>query len=92
MSRTADFGAPPAAGLLPHAWAASEAERTAAHAHAVHRLARGGDPKAYALPKPLAKTQDAALRTGCDFSFAGLKSAVRPTPSPARPTFVSTIA
>jgi tRNA A37 threonylcarbamoyltransferase TsaD len=46
-------------------------------------LARGGDPKAYALPKPLAKTQDAALRTGCDFSFAGLKSAVRPTPTPS---------
>jgi N6-L-threonylcarbamoyladenine synthase len=38
---------------------------------AVERLARQGDPKRFALPRPLAG------RPGCDFSFAGLKTAVR---------------
>jgi N6-L-threonylcarbamoyladenine synthase len=30
-----------------------------------------------ALPKPLSKTRDEALRKGCDMSFAGLKTAVQ---------------
>ena len=38
---------------------------------AVERLARGGNPKRFALPRPLSG------RPGCDFSFAGLKTAVR---------------
>ena len=37
----------------------------------IERAARGGDPKRYALPRPLLG------REGCDFSFSGLKSAVR---------------
>ena len=38
---------------------------------AVERLAKGGDPRRYPLPRPLLG------RSGCDFSFAGLKTAVR---------------
>ncbi|ADM08678.1 Glycoprotease (M22) metalloprotease [Parvularcula bermudensis HTCC2503] len=38
---------------------------------AVEAAARGGDPGAYALPQPLAG------RPGCDFSFSGLKTAIR---------------
>lgn len=38
---------------------------------AVERLARKGDPACFSLPRPLAG------RPGCDFSFAGLKTAVR---------------
>ncbi len=38
---------------------------------AVEKLAREGDPARFALPRPLAG------RPGCDFSFAGLKTAVR---------------
>jgi N6-L-threonylcarbamoyladenine synthase len=38
---------------------------------AVERLARSGDPARFALPRPLAGTP------GCDFSFSGLKTAVR---------------
>ena len=37
----------------------------------VERAARGGDPRRFALPRPLAG------REGCDFSFSGLKTAVR---------------
>jgi N6-L-threonylcarbamoyladenine synthase len=37
---------------------------------ALERLAREGDPKAVALPRPLLG------RAGCDFSFSGLKTAV----------------
>ncbi|GAB5387972.1 MAG: tRNA (adenosine(37)-N6)-threonylcarbamoyltransferase complex transferase subunit TsaD [Alphaproteobacteria bacterium] len=37
----------------------------------VEKLARDGDPDAYALPRPLKG------RPGCDFSFSGLKTAVR---------------
>ncbi len=40
---------------------------------AVERLARQGDPGRFALPRPLLG------RAGCDFSFAGLKTAVRQT-------------
>ncbi len=38
---------------------------------AVEKLALQGDPARFALPRPLAG------RAGCDFSFAGLKTAVR---------------
>jgi N6-L-threonylcarbamoyladenine synthase len=38
---------------------------------AVERAAHGGDPKGYALPRPMLG------RPGCDFSFSGLKTAVR---------------
>ena len=37
---------------------------------ALERLAAGGDPAAYAFPRPLRG------RAGCDFSFSGLKTAV----------------
>ena len=37
---------------------------------ALERLAMDGDPRAYALPRPLLG------RAGCDFSFSGLKTAV----------------
>lgn len=37
---------------------------------ALERLAREGNPRAYALPRPLMG------REGCDFSFSGLKTAV----------------
>ncbi len=37
----------------------------------VERLARDGDPGAYALPRPMSG------RAGCDFSFSGLKTAVK---------------
>ena len=38
---------------------------------ALERAARGGDPGRFALPRPLKG------RSGCDFSFSGLKTAVR---------------
>jgi N6-L-threonylcarbamoyladenine synthase len=38
---------------------------------AIERVARGGDPARFALPRPLRG------RPGCDFSFAGLKTAIR---------------
>lgn len=38
---------------------------------AVEALARGGDPRRFALPRPLHGTMS------CDFSFSGLKTAVR---------------
>ncbi len=38
---------------------------------AVERAARNGDPKRFALPRPMKG------RPGCDFSFSGLKNAVR---------------
>ena len=37
----------------------------------VERLARGGDARRFALPRPMKG------RAGCDFSFSGLKTAVR---------------
>ena len=43
----------------------------------LERLAREGDADRYKLPKPLSKTRDPTLRANCDFSYAGLKSAVR---------------
>jgi N6-L-threonylcarbamoyladenine synthase len=38
---------------------------------AVERLARQGDPQRFALPRPMWR------KPGCDFSFSGLKTAVR---------------
>jgi len=38
---------------------------------AVERLARDGDPRRFALPRPMWR------KPGCDFSFSGLKTAVR---------------
>jgi N6-L-threonylcarbamoyladenine synthase len=38
---------------------------------AIERAARGGDERRFSLPRPLAG------RPGCDFSFSGLKTAVR---------------
>ncbi|SKA27641.1 N6-L-threonylcarbamoyladenine synthase [Enhydrobacter aerosaccus] len=38
---------------------------------AVERTAKGGDPKRFALPRPMWR------KPGCDFSFSGLKTAVR---------------
>ena len=38
---------------------------------AIERLARGGDPRRFALPRPMLG------QAGCDFSFSGLKTAVR---------------
>jgi N6-L-threonylcarbamoyladenine synthase len=38
---------------------------------AVERLARGGDPLRFSLPRPMWR------KPGCDFSFSGLKTAVR---------------
>merc|ERR1712194_781872 len=43
----------------------------------LEKMAKEGDPDMHTLPKPLSKTRDEALRTGCDFSFSGLKTAVR---------------
>jgi N6-L-threonylcarbamoyladenine synthase len=38
---------------------------------AVERAAQGGDPRRFALPRPMWR------KPGCDFSFSGLKTAVR---------------
>ncbi|MFO1081391.1 MAG: tRNA (adenosine(37)-N6)-threonylcarbamoyltransferase complex transferase subunit TsaD [Reyranellaceae bacterium] len=40
---------------------------------AVERAAQGGDPRRFALPRPMWR------KPGCDFSFSGLKTAVRLT-------------
>ena len=40
---------------------------------AVERAAVGGDPQRFALPRPMWR------KSGCDFSFSGLKTAVRQT-------------
>jgi tRNA N6-adenosine threonylcarbamoyltransferase len=40
---------------------------------AVERAAKGGDPQRFALPRPMWR------KPGCDFSFSGLKTAVRQT-------------
>ena len=40
---------------------------------AVERAAKGGDPHRFTLPRPMWK------KPGCDFSFSGLKTAVRQT-------------
>mmetsp|Transcript_24657 Transcript_24657/g.39600 ORF Transcript_24657/g.39600 Transcript_24657/m.39600 type:complete len:699 (+) Transcript_24657:42-2138(+) len=45
----------------------------------LERLAREGDAEVFgtSLPMPLSKTRDPVLQKGCDFSFSGLKTAVR---------------
>ena len=43
----------------------------------LERMATEGDDTAVPLPKPMSKSKDRALREGRDYSFAGLKSAVR---------------
>jgi N6-L-threonylcarbamoyladenine synthase len=40
---------------------------------AVERAAKGGDPQRFAMPRPMWR------KPGCDFSFSGLKTAVRQT-------------
>jgi tRNA threonylcarbamoyl adenosine modification protein TsaD len=42
----------------------------------LEKLAQKGQPS-FDLPVPLAKTRDQTLQNGCDFSFSGLKTAVR---------------
>eukprot|EP00756_Hemistasia_phaeocysticola_P017198 Hpha_TRINITY_DN15524_c3_g16::TRINITY_DN15524_c3_g16_i1::g.107976::m.107976/K01409/KAE1, tsaD, QRI7; N6-L-threonylcarbamoyladenine synthase len=46
---------------------------------ALERMAAGGDASKFygKLPKPLARSKEAAVRDGCDYSFSGLKTAVR---------------
>merc|ERR1719460_3497677 len=45
----------------------------------LEKLAREGDVDVFdtSLPRPLSKTRDPVLQKGCDFSFSGLKTAVR---------------
>ena len=56
----------------------------------LENAARQGDPKAFDLPRPMLG------RAGCDFSFSGLKTAVRlacaQAPQPLPPSFVSNMA
>ena len=44
---------------------------------AVEAAAKGGNAKAYDLPRPLLSSRDISRREGADFSFSGLKTAVR---------------
>jgi N6-L-threonylcarbamoyladenine synthase len=57
---------------------------------AIERAARAGDPARFALPRPLRG------RPGCDFSFAGLKTAIRQLvekfPGPLAATDVADVA
>ena len=43
----------------------------------VEKAAEQGNPKRYALPRPLLGRASAAIKNGADFSFSGLKTAVR---------------
>ena len=43
----------------------------------LEKLAAVGDERRHQLPLPLSRTKDEGLRASCDFSFSGLKSAVR---------------
>jgi N6-L-threonylcarbamoyladenine synthase len=52
----------------------------------LERLAAQGDATAHTLPKPLSRSKDDRLRFSCDFSYAGLKSAVRALIEPQQPT------
>jgi N6-L-threonylcarbamoyladenine synthase len=54
----------------------------------IERAAKGGDPKAFDLPRPMIG------RPGCDFSFSGLKTAVRifVEATNLSPTFVADMA
>jgi N6-L-threonylcarbamoyladenine synthase len=55
---------------------------------AIERAARGGDPRRFPLPRPLKG------REGCDFSFSGLKTAIRErvAAAPADPQTVADLA
>jgi N6-L-threonylcarbamoyladenine synthase len=53
---------------------------------AVERAAAGGDPQRFALPRPMWR------KPGCDFSFSGLKTAVRQTVEKLDPNDKSAIA
>jgi tRNA N6-adenosine threonylcarbamoyltransferase len=53
---------------------------------AVERAAEGGDPQRFALPRPMWR------KPGCDFSFSGLKTAVRQTVEKLDPKDKSAIA
>ncbi|MBM3557339.1 MAG: tRNA (adenosine(37)-N6)-threonylcarbamoyltransferase complex transferase subunit TsaD [Alphaproteobacteria bacterium] len=55
---------------------------------AIERAAASGNPQAFALPRPMLG------RSGCDFSFSGLKTAVRQLVEGARtsPEFVADVA
>ena len=43
----------------------------------LEKMAKEGNDKAFQLPKPLCNSRDEKLRTGCDFSFSGLKTGVK---------------
>jgi len=43
----------------------------------LEKLAKEGNPASHSLPRPLSRTRDPSLIDGCDFSFSGLKTAVR---------------
>jgi N6-L-threonylcarbamoyladenine synthase len=52
----------------------------------VERMAKDGDPQRFALPRPMWR------KPGCDFSFSGLKTAVRQTVEKLDPKDTGTIA
>eukprot|EP00392_Amoebophrya_sp_AT5.2_P002808 g2813.t1 len=43
----------------------------------LEKLAKKGDDRKYHLPKPLCNSRDHNLKTGCDFSYSGLKTGVK---------------
>lgn len=43
----------------------------------LEKLASSGDSSKYSLPRPLSNSKDTQLRTGCDYSFSGLKTSTR---------------
>jgi N6-L-threonylcarbamoyladenine synthase len=53
---------------------------------AIEQAARGGNPRRFSLPRPLKG------REGCDFSFSGLKTAIRERIAGADPTDPTTVA
>ncbi|MCA0247604.1 MAG: tRNA (adenosine(37)-N6)-threonylcarbamoyltransferase complex transferase subunit TsaD [Proteobacteria bacterium] len=53
---------------------------------AVEKAAAGGDPKRFALPRPMWR------KPGCDFSFSGLKTAVRQAAEKLDPNDASAVA
>ena len=53
---------------------------------AVEKAAAGGDPRRFALPRPMWR------KPGCDFSFSGLKTAVRQTAEKLDPNDATAVA
>src|SRR5271154_1379218 len=53
---------------------------------AIEAAARGGDPRRFPLPRPMRG------RDGCDFSFSGLKTAIRECIAAAQPGDAQTVA